>query len=266
MEWLLFLLVGGFAGTLAGLFGVGGGAVLVPLLMLIFDARGIPESAVAHMAIGTSFATIVLTSIGSVWGHHRKANIDWRLWNALALTLAVGVTLGSWVASRISSLYLEPVIGVFFSVIALQMAFGLLPIGRSAIPSGSGVPLVGFGIGWISAFFGIGGGSLTVPWLRYCAVPIHRAVGTSAACGLPIAIFGALSYWWFGLEAGNEDTGFIYLPAFVGIVLASVPAAAMGARIGRLFSEKMLARSFALMLFLVGLYVCFRSLSRLDVI
>lgn len=266
MEWLLFLLLGGFAGTLAGLFGVGGGAVLVPLLMLVFDARGFAPEAIAHLAIGTSFATIVFTSLGSIWGHHRKANIDWLLWRQLAFGLAIGVTLGSWIASQISSPHLEPVIGLFFALVALQMGFGLAPSGRVNLPSPVGLSFAGFGIGGVSSFFGIGGGSLTVPWLRFCNLPIHRAVGTSAACGLPIAIFGALSFWWFGLKGEygqGADAGYIYIPAFAGIVLTSVPAAAMGAKIGRLFSEQMLTRCFAFMLFCVGGFVLWRSLMRL---
>lgn len=269
MEWVQFFLIGGLVGLLAGVFGVGGGSIMVPVLMLIFDAKGFPQQAVAHMAIGTSFAVIVFTSMGSVWGHHRKANINWKLWRYLAVTLVFGVSLGSWLATEIPSIYLEPFIGLFFVFVALQMAFDLLPESDSTEPSKFGASVAGFGIGGASAFLGIGGGAITVPWLRYCAVPMHTAIGTSAACGLPIAMFGALSYWWFGRMVESQhfaDTGFIYLPAFIGIALTSVPAATMGAKIGRQFSGRVLSRWFAALLFFVAAYVLLKALFQLGVI
>jgi len=263
VEWLLYLLLGGFAGTLAGLFGVGGGAVLVPLLMLVFEAQGLPQTLIVHMAIGTSFATIIFTSLGSVWGHHHKGNILWPLWKKIAGSLAIGVLLGSWIASFIASYYLELIVSVFFLLIAIQMAIGLLPKAAGSLPGQGGVVGTGMGIGFISAFLGIGGGSLAVPWLQYCSVPMHQSVGTSAACGLPIALAGALGYAYFGQAVQAEVSmalGFVYLPAFLGITLASVPAASLGARLAARFSELWLKRCFALMLFLVSSLLLVRAL------
>ena len=269
MEWVFFFLgIGLLAGFLAGLFGVGGGAVLVPLLMFAFRYLEFDEKTLAHLAVGTSFATIVFTSLGSLWGHHRQGNVNWPLWRALALPLAIGVTLGSWIASQFSSLWLAPFIGLFFAFVALQMGFAWLPVSRGGLPGTAGIRGVGVTIGAVSSFVGMGGGSLTVPWLKYCNRAVHEAVGTSAACGLPIAAFGALSYWWFGQTGGVEvpigvNWGFVYLPAFFAIVATSVPAAFLGARLAAFFSPQLLSRLFALLLFTVASYTLLSSLLRL---
>lgn len=268
MEWVLFFLgIGALAGFLAGLFGVGGGAILVPLLMFAFRYLQFDEATLAHLAVGTSFATIVFTSLGSIWGHQKQGNVNWSLWRNLVLPLAVGVTLGSWVASQLSSLWLAPLIGLFFAFVALQMGFNWLPVASKGLPAQPLIGVCGLGIGTVSSFVGIGGGSLTVPWLKFCNRPIHEAVGTSAACGLPIALFGALSYWWFGRVAADvpvgTNLGFVYLPAFVAIVITSVPTAFLGARFGSLCSPQLLSRLFALLLFLVASYTLASSLLRL---
>lgn len=268
LDWIFyFAALGAFAGLLAGLFGVGGGAVMVPLLMFAFSGMDIDPQRIAHLAVGTSFACIACTSLGSVWEHHRKQNIRWSLWRIMAPTLAVGVTVGSLIASNLSSALLTPVIGAFFILVALQMALDLMPTPRHQEASAPQASVAGFGIGAVSSFIGIGGGTMTVPWLQFCGYRIHEAVGTSAACGIPIAVFGALSYAYFGYDTQlgvgdgsvSGQIGYVYLPAFLGIVFASVPAAMLGAKLASRFSAKILSRSFALLLFCVGSYVVFSS-------
>lgn len=262
MEWVpFFLLFGAIAGLLAGIFGVGGGAILVPMLIFVFTSMEFNENHIAHLAVGTSFAAMIFTSSSSILSHHRAGNVQWSLWLIMAPMLAIGVVLGAFIASNVSSIYLLPVIGLFFSLMAVQMFFGFLPAAAQAQgPSASGTRLGAFGIGLVSSFFGIGGGTLTVPWLRFFSVPIHLAVGTSAACGLPIAAFGALAYLYFGAQADlgvarDFGSGFIYLPAFIGIVMTSIPAAMIGARLATQMSAQRLTQLFSLLLFSVGMYV-----------
>ena len=270
MEWVpFFLLFGAIAGLLAGIFGVGGGAILVPMLIFVFTSMKFNEHHIAHLAVGTSFAAMIFTSSSSILSHHRAGNVRWALWLVMAPMLAFGVAFGAFIASNISSIYLLPVIGLFFSLMAVQMFFGFFPsASKSEGPSASKAQLGGFGIGMVSSFFGIGGGTLTVPWLRFFSVPMHSAVATSAACGLPIAVFGALSYLYFGMQADLEvardfESGFIYMPAFIGIVVTSVPAAMFGARLATRMSAQRLTQLFSILLFCVGMYVFANALHAL---
>ena len=256
MDWLLFLIVGAFAGLLAGLFGVGGGAIIVPMLILIFAQQGFSAELLVHLAIGTSFATIVVTSCGSVAAHHRLGNVNWSVVKLMTPGLIAGVSLGSVMATELTGSYLQLGIAVFLMLIAVQMFFALQPqlwfgLPRRSVLAGSGVV-----IGGVSAFFGIGGGSLTVPFLAACRQTMKRAVATSAACGFPIALFGALAYGIKGLSVNGLPslaTGYIYWPAFVGIAIASIPFTRVGAMLANRIDDKILKRSFALLLFLIGL-------------
>ena len=256
MDWLLFLVVGAFAGLLAGLFGVGGGAIIVPILIFIFTLQGFDAGSLVHLAIGTSFATIVVTSCGSVAAHQRLGNINWPVVKAMTPGLVVGVSLGALTAAELAGGYLQLAIAIFLMLVAVQMFLALQPKAIFGLPGH--VTLAGSGVvvGGLSAFFGIGGGSLTVPFLTACREVMKRAVATSAACGLPIALFGALTYAFKGLSVEglpSLTTGYIYWPAFIGIVIASVPCSRMGAMLASKAPERVLKRSFALLLFLIGL-------------
>lgn len=256
MDWLLFLVIGAFAGLLAGLFGVGGGAIIVPILIFIFTLQGFDAGSLVHLAIGTSFATIVVTSCGSVAAHQRLGNINWLVVKSMTPGLVVGVSLGSLIAAELAGGYLQLAIAIFLMLVAVQMFLALQPKAIFGLPGHVALASSGVVVGGLSAFFGIGGGSLTVPFLTACREVMKRAVATSAACGLPIALFGALTYAFKGFSVeGLPDltTGYIYWPAFIGIVIASVPCTRMGAMLASKAPEKVLKRSFALLLFLIGL-------------
>ncbi|KRW61482.1 sulfite exporter TauE/SafE family protein [Pseudomonas sp. TTU2014-080ASC] len=256
MELLLYLLLGAAAGTLAGLFGVGGGIIIVPVLVLSFTAQGVPTEVLTHLAVGTSLATIIFTSINSVLEHHRKGAVLWPVFAWMTVGILLGAGVGAATAAAIKGPMLQKIIGVFAIIIAIQMALDLKPKASRDVPGKPGLVGAGGVIGWASAIFGIGGGSLTVPFLSWRSVPMQKAVATSAACGLPIAVASALSFVWLGWgkpELPQWSVGFVYLPALVGIAVPSMFFARFGARLAHKLSPKLLKRLFALLLFSVGL-------------
>lgn len=254
----LYLAVGAFAGTLAGLFGVGGGLVIVPVLAFTFTRAGIGGDALMQLAVGTSLATIVVTSISSVHAHHRRGAVLWWLVYRLAPGIVIGAWLGALIADWLPSRGLARVFGVFELAVAVQMGLGLRPAPQRGLPGRVGLFAAGGGIGAFSALVGIGGGSLTVPFLSWCNVAMRNAVATSAACGLPIAIAGAVAFavtgWGEpGLPAGS--TGYLYWPAIGGIVAASALFAPLGARLAHALPGDQLKRLFALFLAALGVYM-----------
>ncbi len=256
MDWLIYLAVGALAGVLAGLFGVGGGAIIVPILIFLFKAQALDPQLVAKLAIGTSFATIVLTALSSVHSHHRRGNVDWSIVRNMVPGLVAGVVLGSIIATRLHGAVLELLVGLFLAAVGLQMLFSLQPRPSGPMPAVKVQAAAGGGIGFASAFFGIAGGSMTVPFLSACSQPMRRAVATSAACGIPIAVFGATLYaarGWSDPALPAFSLGYIYVPAMLGIAIASLPCAQLGARLASGFPEQLMKRGFALMLIIVAL-------------
>ncbi|XZZ71683.1 sulfite exporter TauE/SafE family protein [Microbulbifer sp. JMSA008] len=262
MEMLLvYLLLGAVAGTAAGLLGIGGGLIIVPALVLIFSATGISPEVLTHMAVGTSLATIVITSISSVWAHNAKGAVDWHLFWVMTPGILVGSWLGGVTADLLPGAWLQLLIGVFAIIMAVRMGVSGL---RTASQKESddrlpgSLPLICSGgvIGWLAAIFGIGGGALIVPYLSHFAVKMQRAVGTSAAFGLPIAISGSLSFvvqGWGNKLLPDWSSGYIYWPAFLGIVLTSVLFAKLGANLAHKISAKRLKLCFALLLCIIGI-------------
>ena len=251
-----YLALGALAGTLAGLFGIGGGLIIVPVLIFSFGLQGISPEVAAHLAVGTSLATIVFTSISSIRSHHKRSAVRWDIFRWMAVGIVVGAVLGAWSASLLSGPTLELVIGVFVIAVAAKMLTGANPKPGRVVPGQRGLVASGGIIGWASAIFGIGGGTLTVPYLTWCNLRMQHAVGTSAACGLPIALAGALGNIWTGWGNANlpeYSVGFIYLPALLGIILTSVVFARVGAALAHRLDAAVLKRIFAVVLVIVGL-------------
>ncbi|WP_159266881.1 sulfite exporter TauE/SafE family protein [Zhongshania aliphaticivorans] len=255
MILLIYLAVGAVAGLSAGLFGVGGGLIIVPALVACFSFLSVAPDVAMQLAVGTSLATIVVTSVGSVRAHHKLGNVDWSCWRLLAPGIAVGVVCGVMTATLLSGRILQLAFGGFCLIVAIYMGLGVAPKPSRQLPGGRGLTSAGLGIGYFSAMFGVGGGSLTVPYLSWCNVRMQTAVATSAACGLPIAIVGSAS----NLVAGFGHSalpaysfGFIYLPAFIGIALLSAPFAKLGALLAQRLSGPRLKQCFALFLLVVG--------------
>lgn len=256
MEFALYLLLGGFAGVLAGLFGVGGGLIIVPVLVFSFTAQGFDPLILTHLAVGTSLASIVFTSLNSILTHHRMGAVRWPVVLWMTFGILVGAAIGSLTAAAIQGPLLQRIIGVFAIAMAIQMGLSLHPKATRGVPGKPVLTAAGVVIGWASAIFGIGGGSLTVPFLTWRSVPMQQAVATSAACGLPIAISGALSFvvvGWQDAHLPDWSVGFVYLPALAGIAITSIFFARVGALLAHRLSPLVLRRLFALLLLGVGL-------------
>lgn len=252
----LYLLLGALAGVVAGLFGIGGGLLIVPVLIFTFELQGVPAEVLTHMAVATSLATIVITSISSVRAHHCRGAVRWELFRPLGVGILLGALLGVNTAVQLPGATLQLAIGIFVLLVAIQMALNLKPAAGDVRPSRPELGVAGVGIGWASAIFGIGGGTLTVPYLSWRRIGMQQAVATSAACGLPIALMGAATN--IGLGWGNQQLpqwslGYVYLPAFVGIVLASSLTAPVGARLAHSLPQDRLKKIFALFLLAVSL-------------
>lgn len=251
-----YLALGAVSGVMAGVFGVGGGLIIVPALVFAFTMQGIDASVTMHLAIGTSLATIAVTGTSSAWGHWRKGSVicDWLL--ALLPGLMLGAVAGVFVAGSLSGGWLGTLFGVFVLGMALIIGLELRPRAGSRPPGPWAMRTAGGVIGGASALFGIGGGALSVPWLIRCGASMTQAVGTSSACGLPIALFGTLTYVMVGW--GNPalpawSSGFVMWPAVLGIGLASVPGARLGVRLAHRLPAKVLRLAFASLMAVVGL-------------
>jgi len=256
MEFMLFLVLGAAAGLLAGLFGVGGGLIIVPVLVFAFTAQGFDVELLTHMAVGTSLASIIFTSLSSAYAHHKKGALNMSVVRPMAFGTIVGSALGAWTAEAISGPMLQKIIGVFALLMAVQIALDLRPKASGGLPGRNGLGAAGGVIGWAAAIFGIGGGSLSVPFLLWRGQTMQQAVAVSAACGLPIALSGAVSFATLGSKASglpDWSLGYIYLPALLGIALLSVPFAKLGANLAHRLPQLLLKRLFALLLLCVGL-------------
>lgn len=252
---IIYLSLGAFAGIMAGLLGVGGGLIIVPALAWVFRLQGIDDSLIMHIAIGTSLATIVVTSIASVRAHHKRGAVLWPVFWQLTPGIVAGALAGAFVADLLPGAGLRLIFGVFVLVVALQMAFDVKPAAARDLPHAPGMAVAGGVIGSLSAIVGIGGGSLTVPFLTWCNTAIRNAVATSAACGLPIAVTGTLGFVATGWGAENLPAwslGHVYLPALAGIILLSMVAAPFGAKLAHTLPTKAVRRLFALFLAAVG--------------
>lgn len=250
--WLLtYPLVGLFTGFIAGLFGVGGGLTLVPILFMLYATQGFPVDQLMHLALGTSMATIVLTSISSMRAHHGHGAVRWDIVRTMAPGLVLGTFGGSMIASVVPT---RPLVMMFVGIVyyaGLQMVLDFKPKPHRQLPGPLGRFAVGGAIGVVSSLVAAGGGFLSIPFMLFCNVVIHHAVGTSAALGFPIALAGMIGYvvsGWSttGLPAGS--LGYVYLPAVIGIVATSMLVAPMGARLAHSLPVKKLKRLFGIFL------------------
>ena len=252
---LLYLAVGAFAGTLAGLFGVGGGLVIVPVLVFIFRGQGINEAIIIHLAVGTSLATIVFTAISSVRAHHKRGAVRWDVVRRLTPGIVVGALVGAAIADAMPASVLRIFFAVFELTVAALLWWNRQPAAHRGLPGFIGMGSTGIVIGAVSSIVGIGGGTLTVPFLTWGNVHLRTAVATSSACGLPIALAGAFGFvvmGWNEVQLPALATGYIYWPAFAGIGIASVLFAPLGARMAHALSVASLRKLFALLLAALG--------------
>lgn len=250
------LLLGVIAGITAGLFGLGGGTVIVPALVWMFTLHGIPEELVMIMAVATSLATVIFTSLSSVFAHHKRDYVLWDKVLYLSWGIVIGVVAGAFAAEHISPEHLRLIFALFLIYVALQI---LLQLDPNMLGDTEETPLLdyiaGIFIGAVSAVLGTGGGTLTVPYLVHRKVPIKNAVAVSSACGFPIAVAASLSYVILGMKhtgLPEGSFGYIYLPAFFGIALCSIFTAPIGAKLAHVLPAEKLKRYFAVIILIMA--------------
>ncbi|MBI9110624.1 sulfite exporter TauE/SafE family protein [Maridesulfovibrio ferrireducens] len=252
---LIFVVLGVIAGILAGLLGIGGGLVIVPILYFALPQLGITEAQLMHVALGTSLATIIFTSISSMRAHNSRGAIRWDIFKTITPGILIGTFLGSCFAAYLNTTILKIIFVIFLYYVASQMLLGLKPKASRQVPGTWGMFGAGNAIGAMSSLVGIGGGTLSVPFLTMCNIPIHTAIGTAAAIGLPIALAGTAGFIWTGIGVqGLPDwtIGFIYLPALIGIVSTSMLTAPFGAKLAHSLPVAKLKMIFAILLLVVA--------------
>ena len=255
-SFLLYMLIGSCTGILAGLLGVGGGAVIVPALLFHFRAADFSAPILMHMAVACSLVSIVFTSISSTLAHHRRGAVLWSTALVLAPGIVVGAILGGVIVDHLTSDFLRYGFAVFECAIAWRLVRDRPPTAHRTLPNTLGLAAVGSGIGGISTIMGIGGGALTVPFLLWCNVNIRNAIATSAACGLPIALAGSatlMAAGWGRADLPQWSTGYVYWPAALLIAIFSALMAPQGARLAHTLPLPVLRKIFATLLVLVAI-------------
>jgi uncharacterized membrane protein YfcA len=262
--WLSYPLLGVFAGFVAGLFGVGGGLTIVPLLFMLFTAQAFPVEHSMHLALGTSMATIVFTSIASMRAHHGHGAVRWDIVKSFAPGLVLGTLSGSFIATGVQTRPLGMVFAAIVYYASLQMMLDFKPKPHRQLPGTIGMVIAGTLIGVVSSLVAAGGGFLSIPFMVFCNVVIHHAVGTSAALGFPIALAGTIGYIASGLKTPGLpefSLGYVYLPAFIGVVAISFLMAPVGARLSHRLPVKQLKRAFGGFLALMATKMLYDLLS-----
>jgi uncharacterized protein len=249
--WLLsFFTLGALAGFFAGLFGIGGGGIMVPVLTFIFTQLAFPTEHLVHMALATSMAAIVPSAIASLRAHHARHAVLWPVVMKIIPGILIGTFAGTFLASYLSTKPLALFFSFFMAIIALQMLLNTKPKPSRQLPNTLALSATGSAIGGVSSLVAIGGGTMTVPFLMWCNVAMPVAIGTSAAVGLPIALSGAFGYLvngWSVNHLPQYTVGFIYWPAVVAMAMASFFTAVLGARLAHSLPIPLLKKYFALL-------------------
>jgi uncharacterized membrane protein YfcA len=251
-----YLAMGLLSGFIAGLLGVGGGLILVPLLVWLFSMQGFAHESNMLMALGTSLGVISITAISSVRAHHAHGAVNWNTVKHILPGILFGTLFGAWLASKLPSTFLHHFFIAFLFYAATQMLFNFKPQAHRNLPGYVGMSSVGSIIGIVSSWVGIGGGTLSIPFMLWCNVKLHQAIATSAAIGFPIAVAGALGYiftGWSVVDLPAYSAGYVYLPAFAAIASTGILTAPIGARLAHRLPVNVLKRLFAGLLYALGI-------------
>ena len=250
--WLSYAAIGAAVGFFAGLLGIGGGAIMVPLLVMVFEAQGLPKAQIMHLAVASGMASILFTSLSSMRAHAIRGSVRWDL----ALALTPGILIGGLLGSSLTAWISTQVFATLFTVVVFFAATNILidrkPKPSRQLPGALGAMLVGFVISFVSSLAALGGAFLTIPFALYCNVPMLQAIGTSAIVGFPIALAGSIGFIVAGLGKSGlppHSIGYVYLPAVLGMTLASVLTAPLGAATAHRLPTKRLKHVFALLLY-----------------
>lgn len=265
MEWIVaYLLLGAVAGLLGGMFGIGGGTILVPVLLWLFEAQHFPAQHTMHLALGTGMATILFTSLASLRKHHQHQAVDWGVVKHITPGILLGTGLGALLAALITPTFLLLLFALFVYFAAAQILLGIKPHAERELPKQLGMTSFGIFTGWLSSLVSIGGGTLVIPFLIWCNLPLRRAIGTASAIGFPIAAGGSVGYVLIGLNVANipaPHLGFIYLPALLGTAFASVITAPLGAQTAHRINVALLRKFFAALLLVLATKLLFKAIA-----
>lgn len=249
IEWLLsYLALGLVTGFFAGLFGIGGGGIMVPILAMLFAKQGFADEHLLYLALGTSMAAIVPTAIASMRAHHKRGSVHWHAVWGLTPGVVMGTFAATFFAVFLSPKVLAIMFASFMSYMATRLWWGNTPPPSRQLPGFIGLGGTGIGIGAVSALVAIGGGTMTVPFLAWCNVPMVRAIGTSAAVGLPIALAGAIGYGVNGLGVEGlppQTFGYVLWPAVLAMASMSFMTAPLGAKLAHALPVFLLKRLIA---------------------
>jgi len=256
VEWYLaYLLLGAFTGFFAGLLGIGGGLVLVPVLSFLFEAQHLGGTQALHLALGTSMATILYTAAASAYTHHAHGAVNFGIVRRMTPGLLLGTLLGAAFASSVPSPHLAAFFALFVYLAAAQMLLDFQPSASRTLPGSAMLMLVGSAIGAVSSLVSIGGGTLSVPYMLWHRIPFRQAVGTAAALGFPIALGGTAGYIATGMDLPalpKGALGFVYLPALFMTILGSAFTTPIGAKLTHRLSLAPLRRGFAVLLLILA--------------
>ncbi|CAH1076361.1 sulfite exporter TauE/SafE family protein [Candidatus Nitrotoga sp. 1052] len=258
MEWAFaYVALGALVGLFSGMFGIGGGTILVPVLLILFKMQHFPAPYIMHLVLGTSMATIVFTSLASMRKHHQHGAVNWVVVRTMTPGILFGTALGALCAASVSPRGLGIFFALFVYCAAIQILFELRPQASRQLPGMTGMTLTGMFTGWISSLVSIGGGTVVVPFLIWCNVPIRNAIGTSAAIGFPVAIGGTTGYIITGLSSPlpSPNLGFVYLPSVLWIAFASVITAPLGAKAVHRMKIGLLRKLFAILMLVLGTHL-----------
>lgn len=255
--WLIYLLTGAFVGFFAGLLGIGGGLIIVPMLITAFTIQEFPADRIIHLALGTTMATIIFTSAASLRTHHQHGAVDWQIVKNITPGILLGTFGGATLAGSMTGQLLSIIFVIFIFYAATQMLLQFRPSPMFQLPGKTGMLLAGGIIGALSSLVAIGGGLLSVPFLALCKIKLQHAIGTAAAIGFPIALAGTAGYianGYLQAEALPEySLGYVYLPALIWLVSASMLTAPLGAKLTHSTKTAILRTIFVVLLYGLGI-------------
>jgi uncharacterized membrane protein YfcA len=260
--FLAYLICGCVIGFCAGLLGIGGGIIGIPLLFMLFTLQGVSDSISMHMAVGTLFATVIMTSIASLLSHFRSGMVLFPVFKKIIWGTMMGCILGIIIANHLNGLYLQRLFGVFLLGLALQYFFKKEIKAKDAMPKIRNIFIATTLIGLLSGLLGLGGGIFIVPYLNWYGISMRNAIATSSACILPVAVIGAVGYMYSGMNVTSSieySSGFVDWPAFLGISLTSILFAPIGARVTHSISPVLLKNIFSVFLTFIGVSMLIQS-------
>lgn len=262
MEWFIgYLAIGALMGFFAGMLGIGGGALTVPLVIMLFEAQNLPSEHILHLAVGTAMAAVLFTSVSSLRAHARRGAVRWEVFRRITPGILLGGLVGGLIAGALSTRWFALVFTGLVYYAATMLLVEFKPKPSRQLPGTIGMFIAGMAISGLSALVAIGGAVMSIPLMVFCNVPILHAIGTAAAIGFPIALSGTAGYVLSGWNAPGlppYSLGFVYLPALAGIVLASVLTAPLGAGVAHRVPARRLRQVVALLFYLLATRMLFK--------